>query len=462
MKSAFADVAELLASVSNDHVVPGVAAAAVVDGEVAHAAAHGWRDQERRLPMTADTPSRWYSISKPLTGLALAQLVAAGKLRWDQPVASLVPGLQFADPVATERATIADCLLHRTGMISGDWTWFGAPSDPAELLQRLSHVSCRPGFRAGQFYQNLGFTILGEVFKAAGTDWHRALHALLEPLGVKPLTRLREFVAADRALGYGPNGFAPAVPAADFDFEGVAPASAVCGSITELAQVARMLARGGEGVLPAKAWAEVTRPVLALGEPSYPEWRVPCVALAGRTVVYRGELALQWAGGFRGYTSHVLALPQRKVAACALSTRTSSPAAEALAWSMLDRAVGWEPAPWADRFIGSKRAMRRAGEKRLAARLAEPSAPWPVTDIAGRYAHPAYGELAVTVDRRLRFREVELPLVPRPDGTISADGAHDGGEIYWTLRAEVAGNAVVAWQFNPDDPAAPCRFDRVS
>ena len=454
--------AELLARTSTEHVVPGLAAANVVEGAVAEIVVHGWRDLERRLPLTADTPSRWYSISKPLTGLALAQLVATGKLRWDQPVASLVPGVRFADPVATERATIADCLLHRTGLSSGDWTWFGAPSDPAELLRRLPHVPCRPGFRAGHFYQNLHFTILGEVFKAAGTDWHRAMRDLLEPLGVKPLTRLSEFVAADRVIGYGPNGFAPATREADFDFEGVAPASAVCGSITELAQVARMMARGGEGALPAKAWAEVTQPRLALGTASYPEWCTPCVALAGRTVVYRGELALQWAGGFRGYTSHLVALPGRKAAACAFSNRTSSPAAEALAWTFLDRAVGWEPAPWLERFIESKRAMRRAGEKRLAARLAEPAAPWPATAVDGRFTHPAYGELMVTGDRRLRFREVELPLVPRADGTVSADGSHDGGEICWMIRPEVAGNKVVAWLFNPDDPSAPCRFEHTS
>jgi CubicO group peptidase (beta-lactamase class C family) len=348
-------------------------------------------------------------------------------------------------------------------LISGDWTWFGAPPDPAELLRRLPHVPCRPGFRAGHHYQNLGFTILGEVFKAAGTDWHQAMRDLLCPLGVNPLTRLTEFAAADRAIGYGPNGFAPPVPAGDFDFEGIAPASAVCGSITELAQVARLMARGGEGVLPAKAWSEVTQPRLAAGESGNKEWCTPCIALAGRTVVYRGELALQWAGGFRGYTSHVLALPQRKAAACALSTRTASPAAEALAWSMLDRAAGWEPAPWADRFLESKRAMRRAGEKRLAARLAEPAAPWPATDVAGRYVHPAYGEIVVTGDLRLQFREVTLPLTPRPDGLVSADGGTaDFSELSWNLRPVIENRRLVAWLFNPDDPAAPCRFERVA
>jgi hypothetical protein len=31
----------------------------------------------------------------------------------------------------------------------------------------------------------------------------------------------------------------------------------------------------------------------------------------------------------------------------------------------------------------------------------------------------------------------------------------------WDLKPVVAGDRVEAWMFNPDDPNAPCRFDRV-
>jgi len=454
-------VARLLSSASEQHRVPSVAAANVVDGKVAEVAVHGWRDQERRLPMTAATPSRWYSISKPITALALGRLVEAGKLKWDQPVSQLVPAVRFADPVATERATVGDCLLHRTGLISGDWTWYGAPSDPAELLRRLPHVSCRPGFRAGHFYQNLNFTILGEVFRSVGTDWHAAMGELLGLIGVRPITRLADFVASDRAIGYGPNGFAPPVPAPDFDFEGAAPASAVCGSITELAQLAQALATGGQPLLSPATFAEVTRPVLSLGDTEWPELRSACVALAGRTVIYRGELALQWAGGFTGYTSHLVVLPERRAAACALSARGGSPAAEALAWSMLDLAAGWEPIPWTDRFCEQKRRMRRQGAAQLAARLARPEAPWPARDIVGRYSHPAYGELSIVEGPRLRFRHIELPIAARPDGTLSADASINGGETCWDLLPHVQGDRLIAIDFGPDDPAGPSRFVRV-
>jgi hypothetical protein len=83
--------------------------------------------------------------------------------------------------------------------------------------------------------------------------------------------------------------------------------------------------------------------------------------------------------------------------------------------------------------------------------------------VCGRYFHPGYGELTVTDDRRLQFRDVEVPLAPRPDGMIAADGASaDFSEIMWDLRPILEGKRIVAWLFGPDDPAAPCRFDRVS
>lgn len=469
--SAFGDVAELLARVASEHVAPGVAAAAVVDGQTAHLAVHGWRDQERRLPWTVDTPSRWYSISKPLTAVALARLVEAGKLTWEQPLAALVPGLRLADPVASERAAAADCLLHRTGLISGDWTWIEASSDPAELMRRLPHVSCRPGYRHGYYYQNLNFTVLGEAFKALGTNWHAAMREWLGLLGVRPLTRLAEFAAAERAVGYGPGGFSPAERMPDFDFEGIAPASAVCGSIREMAQVARMIATGGtvdgrEIVSPA-AWAELMRPVLAIGDPEWPELRHTVAVLAGRKVVYRGEGMVQWAGGFRGWTAQIVALPGRRAAACAMSNRSSSPAAELLAMEMLDRAAGWKPLPWAERFLEQKRRYRTTGARRLAERLARPAAAWPcaVASACGRFAHPAYGELEVAeaeASVRLRFRHVDVPLTPRSGGVVSADGSNlDACEIMWDLRPVVEAGRVSAWLWNPDDSQSPCAFGRV-
>jgi CubicO group peptidase (beta-lactamase class C family) len=158
----------------------------------------------------------------------------------------------------------------------------------------------------------------------------------------------------------------PAQRAEDFDFEGTAGASAVCGSIVELAQVGRMMALGGtvdgRTIVSPDTWKELTRPVLAQPDPSDKQLRQPCVALAGVRVVYRGEIMLRWAGGFTGYTSHVVALPERRVAACALVNRSASPASDLLAFSMLDRAVPARLAavgPARERTLQRRRQSRR-------------------------------------------------------------------------------------------------------
>ncbi len=460
MDDRFDDIQALLALVAEEHGVPGLAVAAMVDGELACVATHGWRDVERQLPMTADTPARWYSISKPITTLALAQLVDAGRVRWDQAVSEFVPGLRFADPVATARATVTDCLLHQTGLPAGNWTWWQAPADPAELLRRLAHIPCSAGFREGHHYQNLGFTILGEVFRACGTTWAAAVREVLTPFGIRPLTGLAEFVAADRMVGYGPNGFMPATRAVDFDFAGVAPASAVCGTIVELARLGHALVENH------RVWAELLRPRIPLSAPTWPEMTDAAVALAGRTMRYRGEPALVWSGGWVGYGSHLVVVPSRRVAVAVLANRTASNAPDLLAWSLLDRAAGWGRAPWAERYLEQKRAMRKGAADRLARRAARPRGVWPATlpALAGRFAHAGYGELATVVDGgelRLRFRGGEWPLTPRADGVVSAEGGTgDYADDCWNLRPVLAGADVVAWEFGPDDSSAPCRFAR--
>ena len=467
---AFGDVGELLERVVGEHVLPGAVVAAVVDGELVHAEACGYRDLEQQLPMTSDTPSRWYSISKPITAVAWGRLVEAGKANWDTPIKELLPDIRFADPVATERATISDLLLHRTGMISGGWLWMGEAMTPEEMMARIPHVPCTPGFRKGFYYSNLNFTILGEAMKALGTDWHEQIHEWLGILGVRPLTRLADFQAADRMRGYGPSGFSPPERIEDFDFEGCAGASSVCGTIKELAQVARMMVLDGtvdgNTVVSPEMWKELSDPVLHTGDPPWPEMCHPAAAMAGRRVVYRGEALLAWAGGYSGWTAHIAANPKRKAAGVAMVNRSASPASDLLGMAMLDRAVGWELLPWVDRFIEKKREHRTKGPKKLEDRLARPVGEWPcaVEGVCGRFEHPAYGAFSVTQNGdgvRFRFRHVDMPMLPREDGSASVDGEHqDATELMWDLKPIVENDQVVAWEFGPDGEASIVVFRR--
>ncbi|MGB3625624.1 MAG: serine hydrolase domain-containing protein, partial [Henriciella sp.] len=117
--------------VDDDHVL-GISWLLVKDGEVAQSGTHGLRNAETASPVTDDTIYRIYSMTKPITGVALMQLYEDGKFDLDDPLSKYIP--EFADlkvlagenpdgtPVleGLEREpTIRDAMRHTAGFAYG-------------------------------------------------------------------------------------------------------------------------------------------------------------------------------------------------------------------------------------------------------------------------------------------------------------------------------------------------------
>ena len=71
--------------------IPGLAISVAVDGRVVYAEGFGYADLEQRVAAWAGTRFRIGSISKPLTAVALMQLVEQRKIDLDAPVQQYVP-----------------------------------------------------------------------------------------------------------------------------------------------------------------------------------------------------------------------------------------------------------------------------------------------------------------------------------------------------------------------------------
>jgi CubicO group peptidase (beta-lactamase class C family) len=85
-----------------DHFgTPGVAVSVVYDDVVLFSKGYGVREVDKTDPITPDTVFSLASMSKPISGTALAHLVARGVIAWDEPVHGHAPGLRFSDPWIT-------------------------------------------------------------------------------------------------------------------------------------------------------------------------------------------------------------------------------------------------------------------------------------------------------------------------------------------------------------------------
>ncbi len=100
-------------------------------GEIAHFETAGMRDRERGLPMEKDTIFRIYSMTKPITSLALMMLYEEGHFQLNHAVSRYIPSFkklrvwasgtaQKYDTKPCEREmTIRDLLTHTSGLTYG-------------------------------------------------------------------------------------------------------------------------------------------------------------------------------------------------------------------------------------------------------------------------------------------------------------------------------------------------------
>ncbi len=101
-------------------------------GEIAHSHAQGLADVERGIPCRDDTIFRIYSMTKPITSVALMMLVEQGKIALDDPVAKYIPEwknlgvfvagthkLGFQTRPCTRPMQVVDLFRHTAGLTYG-------------------------------------------------------------------------------------------------------------------------------------------------------------------------------------------------------------------------------------------------------------------------------------------------------------------------------------------------------
>ena len=145
--------------------VPGVAIGLVKDSEVVLAQGFGKRDREAGLDVTPQTIFGIASCTKAFTAMALAMLVDEGKLDWDTPIRTYLPGFRLSESVASERVTTRDVLSHRTGLPGHDLVAYGVALTAEELLKRLPHLEMNRDIRTRWQYNNLMYGIAGYLIR---------------------------------------------------------------------------------------------------------------------------------------------------------------------------------------------------------------------------------------------------------------------------------------------------------
>ncbi len=193
-------------------------------GQVVFSAAQGLADRERGTPNTVQTRFRVGSMDKMFTGVAILQLVQAGKLDPRAPLATYLKDYPNAD--FARKVTLHQLLTHTGG--AGD---IFEPEYDAKRLQvrTLQDYVDLFGKRPPEFepgakfqYANYGFILLGRVIEVASgqTYYDYVQDHIFGPAGMTGTGFEPESTAVPgRAIAYE-KGSASVTPATDLPWRG--------------------------------------------------------------------------------------------------------------------------------------------------------------------------------------------------------------------------------------------------
>jgi CubicO group peptidase (beta-lactamase class C family) len=412
-------IAELDAYVARavrDWKVPGLAIAVVKDDSVVLAKGYGVRALGKPEAVDAGTRFAIGSTTKAMTAVALGMLVDEGKVQWDEPVVTYLPGFRLADPYLTREVTVRDLLTHRAGLGNADLLWAGAGYALPEIMQRIGTLRPAYSLRSSFIYQNVMYAVAGEVVRAAsGMPWETFVKTrIFVPLG---MTATEATLAA---LAGRPNVAAPhgvirdtTRVIANRPVDPVAPAGSVWSSVGDMARWMRFVLDsgrvGGRRLVSAEVYRELLSPQTVAPTSMYPTMTVVrphffTYGLGWFLHDYAGESVAMHTGSIDGMSAIIGLLPDRRTGVYVLANLDHAELRHALMYRVFDMYRGGGAGTGAARdwstelrlLYGQAEERGRAAQRQQEQRRAAGTRPsLPLERYAGTYREPTYGDVVV-------------------------------------------------------------------
>jgi CubicO group peptidase (beta-lactamase class C family) len=388
--------------------VPGVALAIVRDGKVIYLKGHGVRSVEDAAKVTPDTLFPIASCTKSFTTAAMALLVDAGKMSWEDPPRKYVPCFQLSDPLVDREVTLRDLVTHRTGLRDHLLMWYRSPWAQEERIRRFAHLPLDKPFRTTFQYQSTMFTVAGlAVAKASGMPWADFVQKrLLDPLDMKATYFTTTAIAriADKAYPHRLDADNKPRLMGPYQMGVPEPAGSIQSNARDLAKWLLFQLDGKSLIsarnLEAMHTPQIVIPLDAIDRIAFPETNQMSYGLGWVIQDHFGHRLLQHGGAIDGFRCHFTLVPKLRLGIVLLCNLYQTRMNIALSNGLLEMLLGLPRRDWNDIVAKAEREdeaeAKRKEREREQRRQRDKQPSRELSGYTGIYAHPAYGKVRVT------------------------------------------------------------------
>jgi len=477
--SAPAGLDSYIANAMNTFDVPGMAVAIVKDGKIVLAKGYGVRQLGHPAPVDAQTMFAIGSNTKAFTTAALAGLVDAGKLAWDDPVYQRLPGFVMYDPYVSHEMTIRDLLTHRSGMGLGEGDllfWPHSTYTREEIIYKLRFMKPASSFRSHYAYDNLLYMTAGQIIPAiTGVSWDDYIRQhIFGPLGMNNsnVTNAAFKPGDDYAFPHERvDGKLQVIPLEALDNAG--PAGGINSCAADMAKWVQLQLNHGKFVdrdgrlfseqQSLEMWSPQT--ILPITNPPAPLLGLKAnfadYALGWALRDYHGRKLVGHTGGVAGFVSRVMLVPEENLGVVVLTNAEEGGAFDSVLYRVLDHYFGLTPTDWITAFKSVKdQEEKEAAEtmkKAEGARTANSKPSLPLEKYAGTYQDAWYGPITIRMENGGLV--ISFDHTPTMIGDLQ-HWQHDTFKSHW--RNRTIEDAFVAFSLKPDGSIESARMAAVS
>jgi CubicO group peptidase (beta-lactamase class C family) len=384
-----------------EYEVPGAVVGIVENDTVVYLKGFGVRELGKPGKVDPDTRFQIASVSKYVTAGAAGSLVDEGKLDWDTPVVTYLPGFALKDTYAGEHATLRDLLAHRTGFRHFDGDLLGRLGySNSDMLERMRYLQPGTSFREKYTYSNAGFFIAGEA--AAGVD-NRSWEEVTDARIIRPLNMTRSgahpetlYLDDNHVAGHaGKGGDMHVIPLEEAGFPA---AGQVISTGRDMTQWLRMMLNNGsvdgtqvlkpETVKQIHAASLVAGPGGPLSDPN------AAVGLGCDSYNFLDERVIEKNGALDGVRAIVILIPGTKSGLVVIANKQLTVFPEAVRDEFLERYIGKSGVD-----LQARERFNQAGWNSLIKSVNQPADAGPATispsAIAGMYRSDLYGTMQI-------------------------------------------------------------------
>lgn len=390
----------------------GFAVAIIKKDKIIYAKGFGYRDYEKKLPVTPNTLFAIGSCTKAFTSSLLGLLNKENKLDYDKPARNYLPELKFFNDDLNNKVTVRDMMCHRTGLPRHDYSWYlFNTSSRDSLLQRIQYQEPTAAIRETWQYNNFMFLTQGMIAeKLTGQSWETNIkEKIFVPLGMKTsnlsIADLQK--SNDAALGYTLYKDSVIKKLDYYNINAMGPAGSINSSVNEMSNWVMTWINGGKfngkEVLPLAYTKEAmsSQMIMSAGLPDkeIPDAHIANYGFGWMIVSYRGHYRVEHGGNIDGFSASTTIFPTDSIGIVVLANQNGSAIPGIVRNTIADRLLNLAPINWNGRSNEAQKKAKAAAkdaEKSLTSNKKQGTKPsHDKQSYTGQFNHPGYGTFEV-------------------------------------------------------------------